>query len=624
MAQPSNLSGQTILSTEQDLRDLLDSLYETTQAALKEGTTPRFKGLLEYMKAEVTILTAIYNIKSNKGSETPGSDGETMREHILEKDYAAIIARVQAGLTHYIPLPIRRKYIPKPEKTEKRPLGIPAIIDRIIQECMRIILEPIMEPQFFKHSYGFRPMRDAPMALERTKHVVHLTGYHWIVEGDIAKFFDTVHHAKLGRFLYGMGVRDQRVLMIIKAMVKTGIMNETPVNPLGTQQGGILSPLLANVYLHQMDHWVTREWEDKKTRTTFAQSASRTTVLKQSSRLKPAYLVRYADDWVLIVPSKRHAEKWKQRIAKQLQSALHLTLSEEKTIITNVREKPIHFLGCEFKVVKGKSRTGYITRTRPDRTRLQAKMKELHRKVNQLKRCGSKEQLMREIYTFNAAIRGIIQYYQGTTWVNIALRKYAHNLRTKAMRILEKYGGIWLPAHQTKNLPSVHTEYTEKVPAIQVKDMYIGVTSLSFCRWKKTELKRPKETPYTAEGRAIYRARTSKKPRLARADDILTAHLEKWVQHEGAKEINNFEYALNRAYAYNRDKKKCRTCGEVIPSEEMSFHRINPYLPLGKINRVNNLASVHERCHRMIHDEQDYSTLEKKQWRKIQKFREKL
>ncbi|MFB5677881.1 HNH endonuclease [Paenibacillus terreus] len=90
------------------------------------------------------------------------------------------------------------------------------------------------------------------------------------------------------------------------------------------------------------------------------------------------------------------------------------------------------------------------------------------------------------------------------------------------------------------------------------------------------------------------------------------------------KEIDNFEYALNRAYAYNRDKKKCRVCGESIHSDEMSFHRINPYLPLGKVNRVNNLASVHERCHRMIHDEQDYSTLGKKHWRKILKFREKL
>ncbi|UOF91222.1 hypothetical protein LSG31_08875 [Fodinisporobacter ferrooxydans] len=127
MAQPSNLSEHKNLSSEIDLRNLLDFLYIETKAALNRGGKPRFKGLLEYMKSEITILTAIHNIKSNKGSETPGSDGETMREHILEKDYPEIIARVQASLTRHEPHPIRRKYIPKPGKSEKRPLGIPTV-----------------------------------------------------------------------------------------------------------------------------------------------------------------------------------------------------------------------------------------------------------------------------------------------------------------------------------------------------------------------------------------------------------------------------------------------------------------------------------------------------------------
>jgi RNA-directed DNA polymerase len=193
LEQTSNLSEWKPLTSEQDLRDLLDYLYSKTKSVLSEDGKPRFKGLLEHMKSEITILTAIHNIKSNKGSETPGIDGESTREHILEKDYPEIIARVHQCFTWYQPKPIRRKLIPKPGKTEKRKLGIPVIIDRIVQECVKIILEPIMEAQFFKHSYGFRPMRDAHMALERTMKIVHATGYHWIVEGDISKFFDTVN-----------------------------------------------------------------------------------------------------------------------------------------------------------------------------------------------------------------------------------------------------------------------------------------------------------------------------------------------------------------------------------------------------------------------------------------------
>lgn len=190
MEQQSNLSEQQYLASEHSLRHVLDSLYAQTKTALHQGVKPQFNGLLEYMKSEVTILTAIHNIKSNKGSETAGSDGETMREHILEQDYPDIIARVQQSLTRHRPKLIRRVLIPKPGKTEKRKLGIPAIIDRITQECVKMIIEPILEAQFFQHSYGFRPMRDAHMALERTMRIVHDTGYHWIVEGDIEKFSD--------------------------------------------------------------------------------------------------------------------------------------------------------------------------------------------------------------------------------------------------------------------------------------------------------------------------------------------------------------------------------------------------------------------------------------------------
>jgi RNA-directed DNA polymerase len=622
--QESNLSEFRILTSEQELKDLLDLLYDKTKTTIEQGEQPRFKGLLEYMKSEITILTAIHNIKSNKGSETPGSDGETMREHILEKDYIDIITRVQSSLTQYKPSPIRRKYIPKPGKAEKRPLGIPTIIDRIVQECVRMILEPIMEAQFFKHSYGFRPMRDAHMALERMSRIIHATGYHWIVEGDIRAFFDCVNHTKLCRLIYSMGVHDQRVLMIIKAMVKAGIMNEIQTNPLGTPQGGIISPLLANIYLHQLDQWITREWENKKTQTAYVHIRSKTNALKRRSHLKPAYLVRYADDWILITDTKQNAEKWKQRIAKYVRSNLNLTLSEEKTFITNVREKPIHFLGCQFKVVKGRSRTGYITRTMPDNARLKAKVKDIHRKMDSLKNCGNKEKLMHEIYNINAIIRGLIQYYQCTTWVHIVLRKYSRNLELKAMSILRKYNGTWIPANKTHNLSSIHSNYTQKIPTIVIKGMYIGVTSLNFCKWKETKIKKPDETPYTEEGRQIYLIRTGKRPRKVRADKTLATHLTNKINDEKCRKQHNFEYLLNRAYAFNRDKGKCRVCGKDIQRLHLDIHHIDPYLPLGKVNQVNNLASVHDYCHQIIHSEQDHSALGKKCWTKILKFREKL
>ena len=228
-----------------------------------------------------------------------------------------------------------------------------------------------MEAQFFKHSYGFRPWRDAHMALERIKDQVKRVGYYWIVEGDISKFFDNVNHSILLKKLWHMGVRDRRVLMIIKAMLKAGVMGELSISTVGTPQGGIISPLLANVYLHKMDEWITREWETKKTQRIYSSSRNQYQSMNNTTNLKPAYLVRYADDWILLTNSKCNAEKWKNRIAKYLKSNLKLELSEEKTLITNIKRKPIHFLGFTYKVHKeGTKMRGYKPVTKPQTDRL--------------------------------------------------------------------------------------------------------------------------------------------------------------------------------------------------------------------------------------------------------------
>ena len=195
------------------------------------------------------------------------------------------------------------------------------------------------------------------MSLERVSTLTHNTGYYWVVEGDISKCFDRINHAVLLRRLYHMGIKDQRVIQIIKAMLKAGIMGECEVNEDGTQQGGILSPLLANAYLDILDEWVAKQWESKKTRHCYAQSSGKHFALKKRG-LTPGFLVRYADDFVIVTDTRAHAGEWKRRLERFLRERMKLTLSQEKTLITDVRKKRIKFLGYEFKLVPGKAKRG--------------------------------------------------------------------------------------------------------------------------------------------------------------------------------------------------------------------------------------------------------------------------
>ena len=610
--------------TETELRALLDKLYQQSRESREAGERPAFKGLLEIMSAEATIVTAIHNIKSNHGSDTPGVDNKTMKRDYLQKSYKWVINDIRTAFEKFEPQKVRRKYIDKPGKKEKRPLGIPTIRDRIVQECMRIVMEPIMEAQFFEHSYGFRPMRDTAMALERLNFITFHTGYYWFVEGDISKCFDHIDHATLLRRLYHMGIKDRRVLQIIKQMLKAGVLDECEVNEEGTMQGGIISPLLANVYLDIMDEWVTKQWELKHTEHAYNQDSAKRRALKKTN-LVPGFLVRYADDFVIITDSREHAEFWKASLQAFLETEMKLTLSKEKTLITDVRKKHACFLGYEFRVVKGKGEHGYVTRTRPDRERLCRKVDALTDSIKKIPRETSREKLIDEINRINSQIRGVIQYYQCCTWVSVSMEKYGRKLQLAASRRLKQFKGKWIPAKETQNLPRIHQNYRQKLPSVKYRDIYIGVTSLTFCQWQETRGKNPKETPYTEEGRDINFRRTKKKRIQARLDELYSENVATAVLNGKWGHLNNFEFVMNRAYALNRDRLKCRVCGKWLIDNTPYTHRINPRLPLDRVNRVNNLISVHRKCYQAINmPGMDVSTFDADAQKRIRKYREKL
>ena len=296
------------------------------------------------MRTKRLVEVALDNVLHNKGAKTAGVDGVTKADLSTAKARAQLVDEIHRELCAktYKPQPVRRTYIPKPGKTEKRPLGIPTIKDRVVQEMLKIILEPIYEAKFHKHSYGFRLFRSTHHAVLRCKDLIGRRGYTLVIEGDIRKCFDRIHHIKLLKILRET-IKDERIIRLIRDMLKAGVMEDGAwhVTDEGTPQGGIISPLLANIYLNELDWFVASKWET-------VSQVERNRRSRHGLAL-PCFIVRFADDFVVLIKgTKEQAEQLKAEIAEFLDAELHLELAEEKTLVTPVG-RGFDFLGFHIR-----------------------------------------------------------------------------------------------------------------------------------------------------------------------------------------------------------------------------------------------------------------------------------
>lgn len=609
-------------SNEAELNKLLQDIYLKTKENYESDIKSNFTGILEIIASEANIITSIHKIKANKGSHTAGIDEKEIDDY-LNKGFDEVIEIVRAKLYDYNPSMVRRVWIPKPGKSEKRPLGIPTIIDRIIQECVRNIIEPIAEAQFFEHSYGFRPMRSADMAIARIKHINFHAKCYWVVEGDIKGFFDNIDHNTMINSLWNLGIRDKRVLSIIKQMLKAGVMDECSKSELGTPQGGIISPLLANIYLNRFDNFMTGDFERKKLKKPFSRRDSEISAMRKHSNLKTCYYVRYADDWVILTDSQEDAERLKFKAKKYLHDTLKLDLSEEKTLITNVCSKPIKFLGVEIRMVKKNGK--WVNKVSPESERFKRKMKDLSREIFYIRKTSTldADRLIENINRVNSIIVGLINYYSMCDQISVVIRKYAWLLKYTAYKSLKRYGGQWTRANEVSNLIGLHYGHKANIPAIKYKDMYIGVTDINFAKWDNPRCKNQNETPYTPEGRELYNKRMRKKGLKVRTDEVNSTTHAFYIRMS-KNPLYNFEYFMNRPYTYNRDKGKCKICGGYVEPNEARFHHVDKKLPMNQMNKVKNLITVHQYCHDLIHSNTESTSLSEKTLKNIEKYRNKF
>ena len=361
----------------------------------------RFSNLYSLLHWRTWIERAAETVLSRPGSLTAGGDGTT-RDYFKATYEAQITALVEdLKRKTYEPQPVRRVFIPKSDG-KTRPLGIPVLRDRIVQEALRAALDPIYESDFQHHSYGFRKGRctmDAaavlmPMFTEHSKHF-------YVIEGDLKSYFDTVHHRKLLSILRRR-IADRDIITLIWKFLKAGVMEDGLFarTDTGVPQGGVISPLLANIYLNEFDKWAERKWN-----------------LNVNQRQKARYrgrgnykMVRYADDFVVVSNDTRAGvEEAKREIKEYLETELRLTLSPEKTVITHVNDG-FDFLGFNFQRKMNGAR--WVTHLRPTtkgKDRIKAKIKAL------TTRGWTWLSEYQRLTTLNATMRGWAEYYRHTS-----------------------------------------------------------------------------------------------------------------------------------------------------------------------------------------------------------------
>ena len=580
------------------MTETFDRLYEES----KDGYS--FDHLYDVVTSRGNILLAFRTIKTNKGSNTAGVDGRTINDFksFTEEE---LVSFIQKRLLNYQPMKVRRVFIPKPNG-DKRPLGIPSMSDRIIQQAFKQVLEPICEAKFYNHSYGFRPLRSTHHAVARVNHLINHNKLHYVVDVDIKGFFDNVNHSLLIKQLWNIGIKDRKVLRIISKMLKAEIDKEG-IPTKGTPQGGILSPLLSNVVLNDLDQWIASQWEVFPSRTDYSTKSAMFRFLRKG-KLKEGFIVRYADDFKILCKDWKSAQKWYHAVKLYLKERLKLDISPEKSKVINLRKRESEFLGFSIKAeIKGGKR---VAHSKISKKKKESYVKEGKRRIKQLRN----EPTRRNAQLYNSWILGIHSYSRIATHVSIDFNEIAHRLAytlRKRLRNRAKFGKPRNPS------PTYERYYKKTYNTFEISGVHLYPIGDIKNFWSANFS--PKFIPYKPEGRKLIHQKLK---------DELIVEIRKLMRANIPD--RSVEYFDNRISRYSMKKGKCEITGEFITAEFVHCHHYVP-IHLGGTDTFGNLRILNKFVHILIHAK-DRNTIDKyleiikpdkKQMRRINTYRKK-
>ncbi|MCC0672205.1 group II intron reverse transcriptase/maturase [Clostridioides difficile] len=580
-----SLKNRKIRTTEYyNMQEVTDDLY---QDSLKGKN---FNNLIDIISSEENIKMAYRNIKINTGSNTAGVDGLTIKDIATLND-TELVKGIKDRLNNYNPKAIRRVMIPKPNGKE-RPLGIPCIWDRLVQQCILQVLEPICEAKFHKNSNGFRPNKSVENAIAQTMKMIQQQKLFYVVDIDIKGFFDNVSHSKLKKQLWTMGIRDKNLLIIITKMLKAKVQlpNGTRIsNEKGTPQGGILSPLLSNIVLNELDWWIASQWENVPTKKEYKCAVHSSGVVNKAhkfsairkTKLKEVFFVRYADDFKIFCKNYNDAIKMYHATEDFLNTRLKLEISPEKSKVTNLKQEKSEFLGFEITTnLKGDKRIVVSHMCDKAIKRVTNELKEL---IYQIKH-SSKKQRYVLISKYNSKIIGVHNYYKIATCINLDCCKIQNAVNLKFFNAIKK------EYSRDGNSPN---GYIGKNYGKSRQMRYIAnkpVVPIGYIKTKNAMHVKNIINKYTPEGREeIHKA-------LSSAIDMNILHrlMNQSIVNQ------TIEYMDNRISVYTMQKGKCSVTGNKLEYDDIHCHHKKPR-KLGGTDEFRNLTIVSVKVHRLIH-----------------------
>jgi len=529
----------------------------------------RFDELYHLICRRDWIEQALKAVLGNQGSRTPGVDGITRKSLTKQEDREQFITQLQADLKAglFKPNPVERVYIPK-ANGKQRPLGIPTLRDRTVQMLLKMMFEPIWESDFYDFSNGFRPGRRtmdciAPMF----RHIHDRHHYYWVIEGDIKGCFDHINHVILMRELKRR-IADKRILNLVYQFLKAGVMEDELFHKTneGTPQGGIVSPLLANIYLHRFDEW----WWEHFGGLTIYQKKSR-----RQKHQGNGILVRYADDFVILWNGdKAGAEQLREQVKQFLANELHLELSLEKTHITHVLEG-FDFLGFHIKRYEDPN-------DRPT-LRVEPSKKNIERFKNKVLAMTAHKRgfdnPLDKFIALNAMMRGWIGYFRHVSakstakeldwWVNHRVVLWLmHKHKTPIREILRQYKSRERKGKLNRDNLAVKNKKGDNLYLYKMSDMPIRPYQYPFHR----------TNPYL-EGEGIET--TWSEMEIPLPDDTWNGWSENNLWHDIC------------AAVLARDGYRCQECGS---QENLDVHHKQARKDGGS-EEFENLVTLCERCH---------------------------